>query len=107
MNNRFERGQEAKKALEVGLNAATFDLESILIIRYNKLPSRVRLTEKACHSVLKEIQKNPKQFFQRCKENKRDFGFVRYGENDSQWIAESLSGELVRFKNNLYLIPKL
>lgn len=107
MNNRFERGQEAKKALEVGLNSATFNLESILIIRYDRLPSRIRLTENACYSVLKEVQRNPKQFFQRCNKNKRAFGFVESGEIDSHWVAENLAGELVRFKNKLYLIPKL
>lgn len=107
MNNRFERGKDPKEALEVGLNAATFDLGSILVIRYNKSPSRIKLKENACHSVLKEFQKNPKQFCQRCNENRRAFGFVRSGEIDSHWIMGNLAGELVKFKNKLYLMPKI
>jgi hypothetical protein len=103
----FNKEGTPHEKLQIGLSAATFNLESILIIRYDKLPSRVKLKENACYSVLKEIQKNPKLFFQRCRETKRIFGFVRSGEIDSHWVAENLAGELVRFKNKLYLIPKL
>lgn len=106
MNTEFQRGQKIKKTLKVGLNSATFDLEYILIIRYDKLPCRIRLKENASYSVLKEIQKNPKELYQRCHENKRAFGFVRSGEGDSQWVME-ISGELVKFKNKLYSIPRL
>lgn len=107
MINKFERGQETKKSIDIGLSAATFNLEKVLIIRYNKVPSRITLTDNAAQKVLKEIQKNPKLFFEKCNSNKRAFGFVRSGERDSHWVMENLSGELVNFKNQLYSIPKL
>jgi len=103
----FERHSNPKKALNVGLSAATLNLDKILLIRYDKLPSRIQLPEKTGHRLLMIIQNNPKKFFKTCKTNKRAYGFVPAGENDSHWMMENLAGELVRFNNRLYAIPAL